>query len=160
MKLKALLLGLAIATSHTGYSMDAIQEPENAACRVVRNFVTIEAEICDSTESITNVLAEILGQEEKGPCIVEWVEWVASEEPSDGVKALIQSTNAIFYDGFIDFFNAIKAMNVSTISASGDSRKADIESFMQDILTCNTNYYFLIEKTSKDFFEAAVALDA
>jgi hypothetical protein len=31
---------------------------------------------------------------------------------------------------------------------------------MQDILTCNTNYYFLIEKTSKDFFEAAVALDA
>jgi len=157
MKLKALLLGLAIATSHTGYSMDAIQEPENAACRVVRNFVTIEAEICDSTESITTVLTEILGQKAKGPSAVTWI---SDKEPSDGMRTLIESTNTQFSDGFIAFFNAIKAMNVSTITtAPEDSQDELIESFMQDILICHREYDVYIKKTAEDFFKDAEALE-
>ena len=66
MKLKALLLGLAIAASQTGYSMDGIQEPENAACKLVKKFVTI-TQANDSIEAITNALAEILKQKAKGP---------------------------------------------------------------------------------------------
>ncbi len=157
MKLKALLLGLAIATSHTGYSMDGIQEPENAACRVVRNFVTIETEIYDGIQSITNVLAEILGQEDKCPSKVTWI---ASEEPSDGMRTLIESTNTQFSDGFIEFFKAIKAMDVSTITtAPEESQDELIESFVQEILSCHRNYCLLITKTSKDFFKAAEALE-
>ena len=156
MKLKALLLGLAIATSHTGYSMDSIEESANAPYTVVRKNIEITAEIYDDIGSITNVLTEILGQEEKGPCIVEWI---ATEEPSDGIKALIQSTNTKFYDGFIEFFKAIKAMNVSTITtAPEESQDELIESFVQDILNYHRNYYFLIEKTADAFSNEAKAL--
>ena len=62
MKLKALLLGLAIAASQTGYSMDGIQEPENAACKLVKKFVTI-TQANDNIEAITNALAEILSDD-------------------------------------------------------------------------------------------------
>ena len=157
MKLKALLLGLAIAASQTGYSMDGIQEPENAACKLVKKFVTI-TQANDSIEAITNALAEILKQKAKGPSAVTWI---SEQESSSEMRALIESTNTIFNDGFIRFFEAMEAMDVSAITtAVEDSQDELIEIFKQDILTCNTNYYFLIEKTSKDFFEVAVALDA
>ncbi len=155
MKLKALLLGLAIATSQTGYSMNEGQQPENAACKLVKNFVTI-SEANDSIEAITSALAEILGQEDKGPSSVTWL---SDKRPSRQMRALIKNTNTKFSDGFIDFFNVIKAMDVSTISDSGDSREEDIEKFMQDILWRHDCYYFLLTKTSKDFFNEAEALE-
>ena len=56
MKLKALLLGLAIATSHTGYSMDSIEESANAPYTVVRKNIEITAEIYDDIGSILHHL--------------------------------------------------------------------------------------------------------